>query len=100
MRHLKLIKDDMNGGRYQWRYHDPETDLWFDYHDAFDDRGAALNHDLGEICMFRVSFVGRSIGALGHGENQRRVIQGSNATQAILDGVYNDLEHINTIKFN
>ena len=33
---LKLIKDPMNGERFQWRFYDASVDMWFDYGEAYD----------------------------------------------------------------
>ena len=41
---MKLIQDEMNGGRWQWRYKD-ESGLWFDYCDAFETREEAINFE-------------------------------------------------------
>ena len=39
---LKLIKDPMNGERFQWRFYDASVDLWFDYGEAYDTIGEAM----------------------------------------------------------
>jgi hypothetical protein len=46
---MKLIQDEKNGGRWQWRYKSGTVKgygnkrLWFDYCDAFETREEALN---------------------------------------------------------
>jgi hypothetical protein len=39
---MKLIRDGMNGDRWQWRYYDTESGLWFDYYDSFATKAEAL----------------------------------------------------------
>ena len=39
---FKLIKDPMNGERFQWRFYDASVDVWFDYGEAYDTIGEAM----------------------------------------------------------
>ncbi len=38
---MKIIKDWMNGGTWQWKYYDTRLRLWFDYGPPFKDRKKA-----------------------------------------------------------